>query len=244
MCLHSEKRKPILRSILLSTPPIKDIINKMTDLKKDFTSIDVGNLISIYNKKNWKPRTKYGHGTALISWLKEADIVVDSRKQFTYKISNSFSINEFEEKADLDWSKINYNEFENLCFDLLESLDEFENVKKMGGAPGDLKRDITATQRIETIFGTEYRKWVVQCKHYQKEKVNPNDLPGLTNALSTHNSEGLLVMTSSELTPNARKYLEDFSSDPKNPYKAAWMEKNKLEELIKNNQKLLNKYFK
>ncbi|EMR75576.1 Restriction endonuclease [Thermoplasmatales archaeon SCGC AB-540-F20] len=138
---------------------------------------------------------------------------------------------------------IDDKQFEDLCCDLLDSLNQFENVMKMGGAPGDLKRDITATERIETAFGIEHRKWIVQCKHYLKSKVTPNDLPSLTNAISTHNADGLLVITSGELTPNARIYLEKFSNDSKNPYKAMWIEKHKLEDLLENNPELKNKYW-
>lgn len=241
--LKTEKKKEILRDILLSHKPIKEIVLKIIDMNRDIASLDIGNLINDFNKTSWQPRTKYGHGSALLSWLKEADILTDSEKQFRFKISKDFNINIIQPPPELNWSLIDDKQFEDLCCDLLKSLNQFENVKKMGGAPGDLKRDITATERIETAFGSEYRKWLVQCKHYIKSKVTPDDLPSLINALPTHNSNGFLIMTSGELTPNARLYLENFNDSLENPYKANWIEKNKLEELIKNNPNLIKKYF-
>lgn len=242
--LNNIERKKILKSILLKKPSIKDIVKKLIDMDKDFSAFDVGDLINEYNKLNWKRRTRYGHGTSLLSWLKEADIIVESNKKSFYKISDSLNMNELAKDVKIEWSKIDDNEFEELCCDVLKSLKQFENVIKMGGAPGDLKRDITATERIETSFEVEYRKYLVQCKHYIKSKVTPDELPGLINALPTHEADGLLIITSNELTPNARKYLDDINNDKTNRYKAKWVEKNKLEELLQNNPKIISKYWR
>jgi hypothetical protein len=242
--INNENRKEIFRGIIIEHDGIRYIIKRIFDLKGNISSIDIGNLICEYNKKEWKPNVKISRGSALISWFKEAGILEDSETQFRYKISNSFSLNDIEIKNKIDWTKIDHNQFEDLCCEILESLNQFENVTKMGGAPGDLKRDISATEKIETAFGPEYRKWLIQCKHYQKSKVTPDDLPSLINAIPTHNSNGILIITSGELTPNARLYLEKFNDSLDNPYKAKWMEKNRLEELLNDNKELMNKYFK
>lgn len=143
----------------------------------------------------------------------------------------------------LNWSLIDDKQFEDLCCDLLESLDNFENVKKMGGGAGELKRDITTTEKIITHFGPEYRKWLVQCKHYNKRKVNPDDLDGLFEAIPAHDSDGVLVMTSNELTPGAKRVLEKFDKNEKTPFKAKWIERNYLEKLLEENQKIFKRYF-
>lgn len=239
---NDDKRKEILRSILLDYKPIKIIIQKIIDLDKDFTSIDIGYMINDFNKKQWKPRTKMGHGIALVSWLKEAGIIEDSETQFRYRLSKDFEINILDKKKMIDWSLIDDKQFEFLCCDLLESLDNFENVSRMGG-PGDLKRDITATERIKSTFGVEYFKWLVQCKHYGKTKINPSEIPELINAISTHGAKGLLLITCSELTPSLKIHLEKYNDNPSIPYKVHWIEKNKLEELLKSNEKIKNKYF-
>lgn len=242
--LKTNKRKNILKFILLDFPPIKSVIIDLIKLDREFSSLEVGGFISDFNKINWANGTKIQHGSTLISWLKEAEIVVNSTSQFRYKISDDYNIEIVSSNLKLDWSLIDDKQFEDLCCDLLKSLDNFENVIKMGGAPGDLKRDISAIERIETTFeGVEYRKYLVQCKRYIKTKVTPDELPGLVNALPTHDSDGLLIMTSNELTPNARIYLENINKDKTNRYKAKWVEKNKLEELIKNKPEIMKKYF-
>jgi len=236
------KRKEILRSILLEYKPIRIIIQKIINFNKDFTSIDVGNMINDFNKLQWKPRTKMGHGICLVSWLKEADIIDDVETQFRYRLSKNFKISSIEKTQKIDWSLIDDKQFEFLCCDLLESLDNFENVSKMGG-PGDLKRDITATERIKTTFGVDYFKWLVQCKHYVKSKINPSEVPELANAISTHGAQGLLLITCSELTASLKLHLEKYNDNSAVPYKAQWIEKNKLEELLNSNNKIREKYF-
>jgi len=242
--LKTNKRKKNLKFIFLDFPPVKCVIIDLIKLDKEFSSLEVGDLISNFNKSNWANGTKIQHGSTLISWLKEAEIVVNSTSQFRYKISDDFNIGMVSSSSKLDWSLIDDKQFEDLCCDLLNSLDNYENVIKMGGAPGDLKRDISATERIETAFNdVEYRKYLVQCKRYVKSKVTPDELPGLINALPTHDADGLLIMTSNELTPNARIYLEKINNGPER-YKAKWVERNKLEELLQNNPKIISKYWR
>lgn len=143
----------------------------------------------------------------------------------------------------LDWTLINDKQFEDLCCDLLDSLGNFEKIRKMGGGAGELKRDITATEKIMTHFGPEYRKWLVQCKHFLKRQVNPSDLQGLIDVISAHKANGILVMTSNELTPGTKRMLEGFDEDDRHPFKAKWMERNHLEKLLEENQKILKRYF-
>ena len=142
----------------------------------------------------------------------------------------------------LDWSLLNDEEFEKLCCDLLSSLERFENVKRTGGI-GDLGKDVEATEKIETFYGIERRKWIVQCKHFQARKVNRSDFEDLINLVSSHKADGLFIITSNELNPSAKKILSDINEDDKYPFKTAYWEKSDIEKILEDKQGLIKRYF-
>lgn len=67
-------------------------------------------------------------------------------------------------------------------------------------------------------------------------------MSGPTDVIPAHESDGVLVITSNELTPDAKRLLEKFDTD-KRSYKAKWLEKHDLEKMLEDNERVLKRYF-
>ena len=164
-------------------------------------------------------------------------------EKFNEKILKGLDFLKIRITDQLDWVIIDPDEFENLCIDLLKKSKRFENVRKIGGGTGELCRDISAVEKYVTLTGIERRKWIVQCKHYSSRKVNKNDMPNIMNVLSAHDSDGIFIITSNEISPGIKQTLQSFNGDKKHPYKATWWEKSDLVNHLEKHKDIIKKYF-
>lgn len=77
-----------------------------------------------------------------------------------------------------DWQRITYQDFERLLFDLLSSLEGYENVQWLTdvNAP-DRGRDIYLDRMLRDASGScRYERVIVQAKHYPGRSVQPQDI--------------------------------------------------------------------
>lgn len=77
-----------------------------------------------------------------------------------------------------DWSRISYQDFERLLFDLLSSLEGYENVQWLTdvNAP-DRGRDIYLDRTLRDASGScRIEKVIVQAKHYPERSIQPHDI--------------------------------------------------------------------
>lgn len=110
-------------------------------------------------------------------------------------------------KISYDFSLLSDDEFEMLCFDLLNRMG-FQNVKRIGktNAP-DGGRDIIADEEYKTLFKTERRKWIFQCKH-SKKSLDRKEISEIGELLEEHNAQGYGLFCSGSITPTAVTRLE------------------------------------
>ncbi len=98
-----------------------------------------------------------------------------------------------------DWSLISPEQFEELCYDILNKNKSlgFSNVNWFKGPSGQRGRDIEAEKVIINIPGkSRVEGWIIQCKHYLHQPVAVSDFSNTILWADHHNPEGILIMTS------------------------------------------------
>jgi hypothetical protein len=141
-------------------------------------------------------------------------------------------------EANLDWSKLEPSQFEELCRDILGSFESISDCV-LTGATGDEGRDIKAKERVETITGVELRNWCVQCKHFPSRSVRRQDIEDLNTLHTRFKFDVYCIMTSGTFGPNAIRLLEEYE---KQGYKIKYMDRQFLENRIKQVPSLLEKF--
>jgi hypothetical protein len=110
----------------------------------------------------------------------------------------------------IDFSKLNPDDFEKLCFDLLQQKG-FINIHPVGktNAP-DGGCDIFADEEVQGVFGSEIRHWIFQCKH-SKSSLNRKDVAEIPDLLREYNADKYGLFCSNSLTPEAIKRLQSLN---------------------------------
>lgn len=143
-------------------------------------------------------------------------------------------------------NNMNETEFENFCFDLLQSLD-FVNLNWRKGtglssSPSDQGRDIQGELLKKDIDRKQYHeKWFIECKHHVKG-VPPEKIQGAISWANAERPDVLLIIISNFLSNPAKNYLEDFKKNNKPPFRIKVWELKDLENLTAENRDLRLKY--
>jgi hypothetical protein len=144
----------------------------------------------------------------------------------------------------LDFRQLTWEQFEDLCAELLKA-EGFINVKKLG--PGATGGDLVADELHppppsgqQTIV-----RWLVQCKHYARsgKSVPLKELGVMTSVLKRHRVQGLLLITSTEPSRETSQALEDFDQDESHQYRATWWDRLELCVRLVRHPKLAGRYF-
>lgn len=111
----------------------------------------------------------------------------------------------FEDK-DIRFEKLEWKDFEELCFDLLLKYQFHSLNWRQGG--GDKGRDIQAIFTVANgLIGAYQEHWFVECKHYKKG-VPQSEISTKIEWAEAEKADHLLILTSSYLTVAASEYLE------------------------------------
>ncbi|SEH04603.1 restriction endonuclease [Candidatus Venteria ishoeyi] len=139
----------------------------------------------------------------------------------------------------IDLLKLSDREFENLCFELVLSLD-FEKARwRKGGA--DNGRDIEAKLSSNSrLVGRYYEQWFFECKKYLNG-VPPEKLNSKIAWADAEKPKHLVFFVSSYLTNNARIWLDKIEVDKF--YKIHVLEGDQIKKLILLFPRLVEKYF-
>lgn len=143
------------------------------------------------------------------------------------------------EEDDIKFEKLNDNQFEELCFDILQKLGFYSHVWRQGGA--DSGRDLEVRHPVHNpLVGFYEERWFVECKLYSKgvppEQINPK-----ISWADAEMPQHLAIMTGSYLTNNARTWLEKI--EPQKAYRIHLIEGKKLKQLLLVFPELISKYF-
>jgi hypothetical protein len=148
--------------------------------------------------------------------------------------------------AKLSFENLKPTEFENFCYELLDSMGfvnlDWRKGSNLLASPADQGRDIIG-QIIKTdIDGSKsIETWFVECKHHKKS-VPPTQLQNLLSWAEAEKPHTALFMISGHLSNPAKEYLEKYKRNRKPPFNIKIWEKPSIEKLCRNKRALLKKY--
>jgi hypothetical protein len=146
----------------------------------------------------------------------------------------------------LEWSKLSDNQFEDLCKDILQE-DGFQNVQRMSGpGSGDMGQDIIAEEIVATKIGiTITFRTLIQCKNYGKSKttISPKEIEEYANRAETLEYDFLLIMTSSDLSAQAKRIADIISHDKRRRIKINFWTESDLVGRIMQSPRIYGIYF-
>lgn len=127
----------------------------------------------------------------------------------------------------LNWSALDSNQFERLLFDLLRSLDGYQNVEwLMKTNAADRGRDISLERIIQDASGsTRTERVIVQAKHFTSRSVGPIDVQDSLSRISLWEPpviRFLIIATSGRFTADAVSLVERHNELGKRPQIEMW----------------------
>jgi len=154
-------------------------------------------------------------------------------------------------KSKLDLDEISdWQTFESLLTDYFKEVKEDRNIKDIivepSGEGSDGGRDILVTFLITDSVVSFERKWVVQCKFYQravsKAELASVNIPTL---IHEYNADGYLLVCRGNVTSNVSKMFEDLRAKCKMGYSyIIWTASDLITQLlVQPPQPLIQKYF-
>lgn len=136
-------------------------------------------------------------------------------------------------------------DFERFVEDLLNALGWVILVRPGQGPDGG--RDIIASKKEEFATGQVMdRKYVVQCKHTQSNKIiKPKDLPDFLIMPGKHHTQGWLLVTSTTVSEDAKSNINAANETNKGIVYGYWDARNIEDKLINNEdcRDILKRYF-
>ncbi|MEI6499805.1 MAG: restriction endonuclease [Armatimonadota bacterium] len=110
--------------------------------------------------------------------------------------------------------------FVGLCADLLTE-EGFRNVRGRGKGP-DQAKDLYAEVGLKSPLGESVLRLLVQCKHYRERPVGDTDISSSLSALSVHQVDAVLFMTSSHFSGTAVTKMNASRSPSGQPIAYYW----------------------
>ena len=150
----------------------------------------------------------------------------------------------------LSFSEIeNWQEFENLATSFFEKIskdknDAIEVFVEPSGTGSDGGRDILVTANVNDSFVSYKRKWVVQCKFYDKDlsKSELSDI-NIPSLIHEHGADGYLLICKKGVTSPLSNQFEEFRKTCRlNKNYLIWTGSQFLDKLILHKD-ILQRYF-
>lgn len=124
-----------------------------------------------------------------------------------------------------NWPNLTDDEFEELCTELMRRKG-FQNVRRMGGpGGGDRGRDIHAEENLTSASGgTIITTILAQCKNYagSRRTLSPGDIEALALRARTLHYNRILIITSHDLSAQAKETAHDMATNPVWGIMAEW----------------------
>lgn len=150
----------------------------------------------------------------------------------------------------LSFSEIeNWQEFENLATSFFEKISEVKNdaievFVEPSGTGSDGGRDILVTASINDSFTSFKRKWVVQCKFYEKDlsKSELSDI-NIPSLIQQHGADGYLLICKNGVTSPLSNQFEELRKNCRmNKNYLIWTGSQFLDKLILHKD-IIQRYF-
>ena len=146
----------------------------------------------------------------------------------------------------LKWENLIDEEFERLIFCLILGADGYENPKwqTRTNAP-ERGQDLSVTRvQQDSLSGTFRSEVIIQCKHWLKKSVNPNDVSHALVQMKVREPntvDVLIIATSGRITDNADVFVKNHNRSKQAPYIELWTESH-LEHLLALRPHLITKF--
>jgi hypothetical protein len=135
----------------------------------------------------------------------------------------------------LDWSALADQEFEELCYDIMEN-SGFVNLSWIGRKGKDRGRDILAEKQLTELGKMHVEKWLVQCKKYLTRSPSPSDLENDLAWADFHSPDVFLIMLTNTLSADTLDWL-DRVADKRN-YGVEVIDEKQLRNLLDDQKEL------
>ncbi|HEV3470935.1 MAG TPA: TIR domain-containing protein [Pyrinomonadaceae bacterium] len=142
---------------------------------------------------------------------------------------------------EIDFSRLDWKQFEDLVADLLAKLD-FKNIQKHVKL-NDFTFDLKADYLDSDPFGIPIKEtWFAECKFYRQSRADLNTIKQFLNSLTNiaPHSHGLLVINS-QLTSVANDFLERLKTELQKNIRV--IDEPELKRLLIMHNDLVDKYF-
>lgn len=141
--------------------------------------------------------------------------------------------------GEIDFDTIDHEQFEELCYELVEAVG-YRNLEwRRGGA--DSGRDIQGTRSVDTGLFTEFDElWFFECKHHSKG-VRPELLASKFIHALAENPRHLVFFISSYPTTAAKRWIEGISQ--RSAFKIHVVDGKQLKEILRRHPAIVEKYF-
>lgn len=147
------------------------------------------------------------------------------------------------ENISCDWTALDDEKFEELCYDLLSIMPRFDSarMRKMGKSRSrDGGRDIVAF--TNNIWGRDTEKFIFQCKLVKSgQSLTKAKVPEAANVIMEHQAKGYGIFTSTVIDTTLYDMLDGFSRNGINTDQVFSIYE--LERLLARNAGLRKKYF-
>ncbi len=124
-----------------------------------------------------------------------------------------------------NWPSLSDDEFEEFCTELMRRTG-FHNVRRMGGpGGGDRGRDIHAEENLTSASGGTITTTILaQCKNYagSRRTIGPADVEALAQRARTLHYNRILIITSYDLSAQAKQTAHDMATNPAWSIIAEW----------------------
>lgn len=142
-------------------------------------------------------------------------------------------------EEDINFLNLTDNQFEELCYELLDKMGYKNLVWRQGGA--DSGRDIEGYLTVEnSLVGSRDEKWFFECKRYTAG-VPAEQLNSKIAWADAEKPKHLVFLISPYLSNSTRTWLEKISANK--PYAVHIVEGKQLKQTILSHPELLAKYF-
>lgn len=115
----------------------------------------------------------------------------------------------------INWKNITAEEFEELCFLLLEN-NNFTNLRWFGKGGADRGRDIIADKLTQPLANiTAVQRWLIQCKRYTEKTITKSELTESFNCARQHNVQCYLLAMTNTLSADMKDWLDSIRDEYK-----------------------------
>jgi hypothetical protein len=172
--------------------------------------------------------------------------IIELRNDIDSKLLSAEKLIGIEDTETIDWSRINDDTFEELCYDIIYNNPRFDRstIRKMGKSRSrDGGRDIEVYTYADNPKEKAAELYIFQCKFLRrKTSLTGSKMPGLANTLMQYGAKGYGVFTTGVIDSTLYDLLSGIQSNMNVSTKENWSIY-EIERYLTRNKPLMKKFF-